>query len=172
MQPEAAVDLQLVFRLGVPKGVHEVSEFLDDGDDLLLAEASGYAGFSSAGAWWRCSARCRSAWASAIQPATTAGSAPASSAARVSEAGVRFAPGKAANAGGVAASALEMQRNASRDSWTFAHSEQRLQDIMRTIRARCYATADEYGMPGNYVAGANIDGFRLVAEVMLAHGFI
>ncbi|MFF3868863.1 NADP-specific glutamate dehydrogenase [Micromonospora sp. NPDC001898] len=88
------------------------------------------------------------------------------------EAGVRFAPGKAANAGGVAASALEMQQNASRDSWTFAHSEQRLQEIMGTIHARCYATADEYGMPGNYVAGANIDGFRLVAEAMLAHGLI
>lgn len=88
------------------------------------------------------------------------------------KAGVRFAPGKAANAGGVAASALEMQQNASRDSWTFAHSEQRLREIMRTIHARCYATADEYGMPGNYVAGANIDGFRLVAEAMLAHGLI
>ncbi|MCX4469608.1 NADP-specific glutamate dehydrogenase [Micromonospora sp. NBC_01655] len=88
------------------------------------------------------------------------------------EAGVRFAPGKAANAGGVAASALEMQQNASRDSWTFTHSEQRLREIMRTIHARCYATADEYGMPGNYVAGANIDGFRHVAEAMLAHGLI
>ncbi|MGC9671558.1 NADP-specific glutamate dehydrogenase [Planosporangium sp. 12N6] len=88
------------------------------------------------------------------------------------EAGVRFAPGKAANAGGVAASALEMQQNASRDSWTFAHSEQRLREIMRDIHARCYATAEEYGMPGNYVAGANIDGFRRVAEAMLAQGLI
>jgi glutamate dehydrogenase (NADP+) len=88
------------------------------------------------------------------------------------EAGVRFAPGKAANAGGVAASALEMQQNASRDSWSFAYSEQRLREIMRDIHARCYATADEYGMPGNYVAGANIDGFRLVAEAMLAHGLV
>ncbi|GAA1798682.1 NADP-specific glutamate dehydrogenase [Luedemannella flava] len=88
------------------------------------------------------------------------------------DARVRFAPGKAANAGGVAASALEMQQNASRDSWTFAHSEERLREIMRTIHARCYATADEYGMPGNYVAGANIEGFRLVAEAMLAHGLI
>ncbi|MBO4210354.1 NADP-specific glutamate dehydrogenase [Micromonospora echinofusca] len=88
------------------------------------------------------------------------------------EAGVRFAPGKAANAGGVAASALEMQQNASRDSWTFAHSEQRLREIMRDIHARCYATAEEYGMPGNYAAGANIDGFRMVAEAMLAHGLI
>ncbi|AVT37288.1 NADP-specific glutamate dehydrogenase [Plantactinospora sp. BB1] len=88
------------------------------------------------------------------------------------KAGVRFAPGKAANAGGVAASALEMQQNASRDSWTFAHSEQRLREIMGTIHDRCYATAEEYGMPGNYVAGANIDAFRLVAEAMLAHGLI
>ena len=87
-------------------------------------------------------------------------------------AGVRFAPGKAANAGGVAASALEMQQNASRDSWTFAHSEQRLREIMRDIHDRCHATAEEYGMPGDYVAGANIDGFRRVAEAMLAHGLI
>ncbi|UWZ40536.1 NADP-specific glutamate dehydrogenase [Dactylosporangium roseum] len=88
------------------------------------------------------------------------------------EAGVRFAPGKAANAGGVAASALEMQQNASRDSWTFEYSEQRLQAIMREIHARCHATAEEYGMPGNYVAGANIDGFRRVADAMLAQGLI
>ncbi|MFI6822709.1 NADP-specific glutamate dehydrogenase [Micromonospora sp. NPDC050187] len=88
------------------------------------------------------------------------------------EAGVRFAPGKAANAGGVAASALEMQQNASRDSWTFAYSEQRLREIMRDIHARCHATAEEYGMPGNYAVGANIDGFRGVAEAMLAHGLI
>ncbi|GAB3971646.1 NADP-specific glutamate dehydrogenase [Plantactinospora veratri] len=88
------------------------------------------------------------------------------------KAGVRFAPGKAANAGGVAASALEMQQNASRDSWTFAHSEQRLREIMGTIHDRCYTTAEEYGMPGNYVAGANIDAFLLVADAMLAHGLI
>ncbi|MER7007836.1 NADP-specific glutamate dehydrogenase [Dactylosporangium sp. NPDC000555] len=88
------------------------------------------------------------------------------------QAGVRFAPGKAANAGGVAASALEMQQNAIRDSWTFPYSEQRLQTIMRDIHARCHATAEEYGMPGNYVAGANIDGFRRVAEAMLAQGLI
>jgi len=88
------------------------------------------------------------------------------------EAGVQFAPGKAANAGGVAASALEMQQNASRDSWTFEYSEQRLHEIMRDIHARCYATAEEYGMPGNYVAGANIDGFQRVAEAMLAQGLV
>jgi glutamate dehydrogenase (NADP+) len=88
------------------------------------------------------------------------------------EAGVAFGPGKAANAGGVAASALEMQQNASRDSWTFDYSERRLQEIMRDVHARCYATAEEYGRPGDYVSGANIDGFRQVAEAMLAHGLV
>jgi glutamate dehydrogenase (NADP+) len=88
------------------------------------------------------------------------------------EAGIAYGPGKAANAGGVATSALEMQQNASRDSWTFEFSEQRLQEIMRDIHDRCLATADEYGMPGNYVAGANIDGFRRVADAMLALGLI
>ncbi|RIV41620.1 NADP-specific glutamate dehydrogenase [Micromonospora radicis] len=87
-------------------------------------------------------------------------------------AGVRFAPGKAANAGGVTVSALEMRQNASRESWTFAESEQRLRETMRDIHARCWATAQEYGRPGDYVAGANIDGFRRVAEAMLAHGVV
>ncbi|MEV8635124.1 NADP-specific glutamate dehydrogenase [Streptosporangium sp. NPDC051023] len=88
------------------------------------------------------------------------------------EAGVAFGPGKAANAGGVATSALEMQQNASRDSWTFEFSENRLQQIMRDIHGRCLQTADEYGMPGDYVAGANIDGFKRVADAMLALGLI
>ncbi|KAB8184659.1 NADP-specific glutamate dehydrogenase [Microbispora catharanthi] len=88
------------------------------------------------------------------------------------EAGVAFGPGKAANAGGVATSALEMQQNASRDSWTFEFSERRLQEIMSDIHARCLETADAYGMPGDYVAGANIDGFRRVADAMLALGLI
>ena len=88
------------------------------------------------------------------------------------EAGVRFAPGKAANAGGVATSALEMQQNASRDSWTFEHTEDRLAEIMRGIHDRCAETADEFGTPGNYVAGANIAGFVRVADAMLALGVI
>lgn len=88
------------------------------------------------------------------------------------DAGVAFGPGKAANAGGVAASALEMQQNASRDSWSFAHSEERLRDIMIGIHARCFETAEEYGMPGNYVAGANIAGYARVAEAMLALGLV
>ena len=88
------------------------------------------------------------------------------------DAGVLCGPGKAANAGGVATSALEMQQNASRDSWTFEHTERRLSEIMVGIHASCVATAEEYGMPGNYVAGANIAGFVKVADAMLAQGVI
>jgi len=88
------------------------------------------------------------------------------------EAGVMFAPGKAANAGGVATSALEMQQNASRDSWTFEQTEARLATIMRNIHDTCAATADEYGAPGDYVLGANIAGFVRVAEAMRALGVI
>ena len=88
------------------------------------------------------------------------------------DAGVSFGPGKAANAGGVATSALEMQQNASRDSWTFEYTEQRLASIMRSIHDVCLATADEFGAPGNYVVGANIAGFQKVARAMLALGLI
>ena len=88
------------------------------------------------------------------------------------DAGVRFAPGKAANAGGVATSALEMQQNASRDRWTFQQTEARLATIMRTIHDDCYTTADEYGSPGDYVIGANIAGFIRVAEPMRAFGVV
>jgi glutamate dehydrogenase (NADP+) len=90
----------------------------------------------------------------------------------LSEAGVGFGPGKAANAGGVATSALEMQQNASRDSWTFEYTEKRLAEIMRGIHERCLTTADAHGSPGNYVAGANIAGFIQVADAMLALGVI
>ncbi|MFD2739589.1 NADP-specific glutamate dehydrogenase [Sulfitobacter aestuarii] len=83
-----------------------------------------------------------------------------------------FAPGKASNAGGVATSALEMQQNASRDSWTFEQTEARLATIMAAIHDRCAETAEDYGMPGNYVAGANIAGFIRVAEAMRALGVI
>nr|WP_153417087.1 NADP-specific glutamate dehydrogenase [Sinorhizobium meliloti] len=88
------------------------------------------------------------------------------------EAGVLFAPGKAANAGGVATSALEMQQNASRDSWTFEQTEARLATIMQAIHDRCAKTAEEYGTPGDYVLGANIAGFVRVAEAMDALGVI
>ena len=87
-------------------------------------------------------------------------------------AGVLFAPGKAANAGGVATSALEMQQNASRDSWSFEQTEARLAEIMRSIHDACAETADEYGAPGDYVLGANIAGFVRVAEAMRALGVI
>ncbi|MGY1916731.1 NADP-specific glutamate dehydrogenase [Blastococcus sp. SYSU DS0973] len=88
------------------------------------------------------------------------------------EAGIAFAPGKAANAGGVATSALEMQQNASRDRWTFEHSEARLAEIMRDIHTRCHETAEEYGSPGDLVLGANVAGFLQVAEAVHAHGLI
>ena len=88
------------------------------------------------------------------------------------EAGVLFGPGKAANAGGVATSALEMQQNASRDSWTFEQTETRLANIMRDIHDRCAETASDYGAPGDYVLGANIASFVRVAEAMEALGVI
>jgi len=91
---------------------------------------------------------------------------------RLQEAGILFGPGKAANAGGVAASALEMQQNASRDSWSFEYSEKRLHEIMCEIHATCFATAAEYGHPRDYVLGANIAAFNRVADAMLALGLI
>ncbi|MDN5963142.1 MAG: NADP-specific glutamate dehydrogenase [Actinomyces sp.] len=87
-------------------------------------------------------------------------------------AGVLFAPGKASNAGGVATSALEMQQNASRDSWSFDYTEKRLEGIMDDIHHRCLATAEEYGVPGDYVAGANLAGYIKVADAMVAMGVI
>jgi glutamate dehydrogenase (NADP+) len=88
------------------------------------------------------------------------------------QAGILFGPGKAANAGGVATSALEMQQNAGRDSWTFEYTEARLTEIMTNIHDDCAATAEEYGQPGNYVMGANIAGFQKVADAMLAFGVV
>ncbi|KAA0233885.1 MAG: NADP-specific glutamate dehydrogenase [Acidimicrobiales bacterium] len=87
-------------------------------------------------------------------------------------AGIAFGPGKAANAGGVATSALEMQQNASRDSWTFDHTEQRLAEIMASIHETCWLVAEAYGAEGNYVVGANIAGFQRVAEAMIALGLV
>jgi glutamate dehydrogenase (NADP+) len=88
------------------------------------------------------------------------------------DAGTLFGPGKAANAGGVATSALEMQQNAARDSWTFEYTEQRLAEIMQGVHQRCAEAAEEYGQPGNYVLGANISGFVQVADAMVAQGVI
>jgi glutamate dehydrogenase (NADP+) len=89
----------------------------------------------------------------------------------LAEAGAAFGPGKAANAG-VAISALEMQQNAARDSWSFAASKRRLEEIMRAIHDQCATTGEAYGMPGDYVAGANIAGFTRVADAMLALGVV
>ena len=88
------------------------------------------------------------------------------------DAEIAYGPGKAANAGGVATSALEMQQNACRDSWKFDYTEERLQKIMSNIHEMCYETAIEYGTPGNYVNGANIAGFIKVAKAMVAFGII
>lgn len=88
------------------------------------------------------------------------------------EAKIAFGPGKAANAGGVATSALEMQQNAARDSWTFEYTEDRLTEIMKNIHNTCLETAEEYGHPGDYLMGANIAGFKKVADAMLALGVI
>jgi len=88
------------------------------------------------------------------------------------EAGIAFGPGKAANAGGVATSALEMQQNASRDSWSFEYTEARLEELMRDVHARCHEAAEEYGAPGNLVLGANVTGFIRVAEAMQALGLV
>jgi len=87
-------------------------------------------------------------------------------------ANVAYGPGKAANAGGVATSALEMQQNASRDAWSFDYTEQKLAAIMKDIHRNCYETAEEFGMPGNYVIGANVAGFIKVAKAMVALGLV
>ncbi|MCT7352242.1 NADP-specific glutamate dehydrogenase [Streptomyces sp. 15-116A] len=88
------------------------------------------------------------------------------------QAGVAFGPGKAANAGGVAVSALEMAQNASRTAWPAQRVEQELARIMTDIHVTCAETAERYGAPGDYVTGANIAGFERVADAMLAQGVI
>ncbi len=85
---------------------------------------------------------------------------------------VLFGPAKAANAGGVATSALEMSQNSQRLSWTFDEVDAKLKGIMENIYANCAAAAKEYGLEGNYAAGANIAGFKKVADSMLAHGVV
>ncbi|MFG3722982.1 NADP-specific glutamate dehydrogenase [Streptomyces massasporeus] len=89
------------------------------------------------------------------------------------DARILFGPGKAANAGGVATSALEMQQNAARDSWTFERTEDRLAGIMRQVHAQCRTTAETYGGDADdYVFGANATGFLRVAEAMTAQGVV
>ncbi|HET8723735.1 MAG TPA: NADP-specific glutamate dehydrogenase [Anaeromyxobacteraceae bacterium] len=88
------------------------------------------------------------------------------------DAKIAYGPGKAANAGGVATSALEMQQNATRDSWTFEYTEKRLANIMKNIHEDCWNTAEEFGARGNYVVGANIAGFIKVAKAMSSMGLV
>ena len=88
------------------------------------------------------------------------------------EAGVSFGPAKAANAGGVATSALEMSQNSMRLSWSFEEVDARLKDIMNNIYDQCVKAAEEYGCPGDLAAGANIAGFLKVANAMLAQGVV
>jgi glutamate dehydrogenase (NADP+) len=88
------------------------------------------------------------------------------------DAGVSFGPAKAANAGGVATSALEMCQNSMRLSWTFEEVDARLKLIMNSIYEQCLKAAEAYGMKGNMVAGANIAGFLKVAKAMMAQGLV
>jgi len=88
------------------------------------------------------------------------------------DAKILFGPGKAANAGGVATSGLEMAQNSMRIKWTREEVDERLFRIMKTIHEVCYRTAEKYGTPGNYVNGANIAGFTKVAEAMLDQGLV
>jgi glutamate dehydrogenase (NADP+) len=83
---------------------------------------------------------------------------------------IAFAPGKAANAGGVAVSGLEMSQNSMRLSWSAEEVDAKLKEIMKSIHDNAYDTAEKYGMKGNYVAGANLAGFIKVADAMVAQG--
>ena len=91
---------------------------------------------------------------------------------KIQAAKILYGPGKAANAGGVAVSGLEMSQNSMRLSWTREEVDQRLHDIMVSIHHACVTTAEEYGEPGNYVLGANISGFIKVADSMLDQGVV
>jgi len=91
---------------------------------------------------------------------------------RFLEARILYAPGKAANAGGVAVSGLEMAQNSMRFSWTREEVDNRLRIIMRSIHAACRETAERFGSPGDYVLGANVAGFLKVADAMLDQGVV
>ena len=85
---------------------------------------------------------------------------------------ILYGPGKAANAGGVATSGLEMSQNSLRLSWTREEVDGRLLLIMKSIHKACFDTAEAYGKKGDYVTGANIAGFTKVAKAMLAYGVV
>ena len=88
------------------------------------------------------------------------------------ESKILYGPAKAANAGGVATSGLEMSQNAMRLNWTREEVDQRLHNIMINIHENCRSTAEKYGTPGNYVNGANIAGFLKVATAMMDQGLV
>jgi glutamate dehydrogenase (NADP+) len=88
------------------------------------------------------------------------------------KAGILFAPGKASNAGGVATSGLEMSQNSMRMSWSSEEVDKHLHNIMISIHSACVTAAKEAGHPGNYVMGANIAGFKKVADAMMAQGLV
>ena len=88
------------------------------------------------------------------------------------EGAILYGPSKAANAGGVAVSGLEMSQNSMRISWSREELDKRLHDIMIDIHGACRDASEEYGTPGNYVNGANIAGFKKVADSMLAQGLV
>jgi glutamate dehydrogenase (NADP+) len=88
------------------------------------------------------------------------------------DAGILYAPGKAANAGGVATSGLEMTQNSMRLSWTREEVDKQLHSIMKNIHSACVKAAEAYGKPGNYVVGANVAGFLKVADAMMDQGIV
>ena len=88
------------------------------------------------------------------------------------DAGILYGLGKAANAGGVAVSGLEMSQNSLRLSWSREEVDKRLQGIMKSIHKQCLDAAEAYGKPGNYVHGANLGGFLKVADSMLDQGVV
>ena len=85
---------------------------------------------------------------------------------------ILYAPGKASNAGGVATSGLEMSQNSERLSWSREEVDEKLKSIMKNIHDSAYKAAKDFGMEGNYVAGANIAGFIKVANAMIAQGVV
>ncbi len=85
---------------------------------------------------------------------------------------ILYAPGKAANAGGVAVSGLEMAQNSMRFSWSREEVDQRLREIMKNIHSSCVEAADRYGSKGNYINGANIAGFIKVGDAMMDQGVV
>lgn len=89
---------------------------------------------------------------------------------KILKAAISYGPGKAANAGGVATSQLEMAQNSSMQQWTFAEVDSKLFNIMKNIYTSASETAKEFGQPDNLVLGANIAGFRKVADAMIDQG--